>query len=158
MKDREQLLSSSTLWCICYADDTLILLKRHLCAGKVTQQLEADSQVSTVGIRAANMRNSMEKKRNPELLRTFLASFPIPRYNRPIRTPIPMWDEILRWVSTCQWQYCTVILPHWQCFISQICAGNRHHVFKLQWKQCFCDWKVISKMMSLYMTRLRPEF
>lgn len=43
----------------------------------------------------------MEKNRNPELLRTFLASFPMPRYSRPIRTPIPMWEEILRWVSTC---------------------------------------------------------
>lgn len=53
-----------------------------------------------MGIRAANMRNNMEKKRKPELLRTFLASFPIPRYSRPIRTPIPMWEEILRWVST----------------------------------------------------------
>lgn len=60
-----------------------------------------DSHVSTVGIRAANIRNNMEKNRNPELLRTFLASFPMPRYSRPIRTPIPMWEEILRWVSTC---------------------------------------------------------
>lgn len=30
-------------------------------------------------MRAANMRKSMEKKRKPELLRTFLASFPIPK-------------------------------------------------------------------------------
>ena len=37
------------------------------------------SHVRTVGMRAANMRKSMEKKRKPELLRTFLASFPIPR-------------------------------------------------------------------------------
>lgn len=37
------------------------------------------SHVRTVGMRAANMRNSMEKKRKPELLRTFLASFPMPR-------------------------------------------------------------------------------
>lgn len=48
------------------------------------------SHVRTVGMRAANMRNSMEKKRKPELLRTFLASFPIPRYSRPMRSPIPM--------------------------------------------------------------------
>lgn len=48
------------------------------------------SHVRTVGMRAANMRNSMEKKRKPELLRTFLASFPIPRYSRPMRRPIPM--------------------------------------------------------------------
>ena len=37
------------------------------------------SHVRTVGMRAANMRKSMEKKRKPELLRTFLASFPIPK-------------------------------------------------------------------------------
>lgn len=37
------------------------------------------SHVRTVGMRAANMRNSMEKKRKPELLKTFLASFPIPK-------------------------------------------------------------------------------
>lgn len=37
------------------------------------------SQVSTVGMRAANMRKSMEKKRKPELLKTFLASLPMPR-------------------------------------------------------------------------------
>lgn len=41
--------------------------------------LHGHSQVSTVGMRAANMRNSMEKKRKPELLRTFLASLPMPR-------------------------------------------------------------------------------
>lgn len=32
-----------------------------------------------VGIRAANMRNSMEKNRKPVLLKTLLASFPILR-------------------------------------------------------------------------------
>lgn len=37
------------------------------------------SQVRTVGMSAANIRNSMEKKRKPELLKTFLASFPMPR-------------------------------------------------------------------------------
>lgn len=36
-------------------------------------------QVSTVGIRAANMRNSMEKKRQPVLLKTLMASLPMCR-------------------------------------------------------------------------------
>lgn len=58
------------------------------------------SHVRTVGMRAANMRKSMEKKRKPELLRTFLASFPIPRYSRPMRRPMPMWDVIRRCVRT----------------------------------------------------------
>lgn len=58
------------------------------------------SQVSTVGMRAANMRKSMEKNRKPELLRTFLASFPIPRYSRPMRRPIPMCEVIRRCVRT----------------------------------------------------------
>lgn len=35
--------------------------------------------VRMVGIRAANMRNNMEKKRKPVLLNTLLASFPILR-------------------------------------------------------------------------------
>lgn len=60
------------------------------------------SHVSTVGMRAANIRNNMEKKRKPELLRTFLASFPIPKYSKPIRSPIPMWDVTRRCVRTCQ--------------------------------------------------------
>jgi hypothetical protein len=58
------------------------------------------SQVRTVGMRAANMRNSMEKNRKPELLRTFLASFPIPRYSRPMSRPIPMCEVIRRCVRT----------------------------------------------------------
>lgn len=63
---------------------------------KMRKMTDMDSQVSTVGIRAANMRNNMEKKRNPELLRTFLASLPMPRYSRPIKMPMPMCDAILR--------------------------------------------------------------
>lgn len=35
------------------------------------------SQVSTVGMRAPNMRKSMEKNRKPVLLKTLLASFPM---------------------------------------------------------------------------------
>lgn len=49
------------------------------------------SHVRTVGMRAANMRKSMEKKRKPELLRTFLASAPNPQADRPMRRPMPMW-------------------------------------------------------------------
>lgn len=59
------------------------------------------SHVRTVGMRAANIRNNMEKKRKPELLRTFFASFPIPKYSKPIRSPIPMWDVTRRCVRTC---------------------------------------------------------
>lgn len=61
---------------------------------------EGHSQVRTVGMRAANMRKSMEKNRKPELLRTFLASFPMPRYSRPMRRPIPMCEVIRRCVRT----------------------------------------------------------
>ncbi len=43
--------------------------------------------VITVGIRAVNMRKSMEKKRQAALLTIFVASFPIPKYNKPIRRP-----------------------------------------------------------------------
>lgn len=46
------------------------------------------------------MRNSMEKNRKPELLRTFLASFPIPRYSRPMSRPIPMCEVIRKCVRT----------------------------------------------------------
>lgn len=46
------------------------------------------------------MRNSMEKKRKPELLKTFLASLPIPKYSRPIRRPIPMCEVMRRCVRT----------------------------------------------------------
>lgn len=53
-----------------------------------------------MGMRAANIRNSMEKKRKPELLRTFLASFPIPRYSRPMSRPIPMCEVIRKCVRT----------------------------------------------------------
>lgn len=36
-------------------------------------------QVRMVGIKAANIRNNIEKKRKPVLLKTLLASFPILR-------------------------------------------------------------------------------
>jgi hypothetical protein len=41
----------------------------------------------TVGIRAVNIRNNTQKKRKLVLFITFVASLPIPRYNRPIRIP-----------------------------------------------------------------------
>lgn len=42
----------------------------------------------------------MEKKRNPVLLNTLLASLPMFRYSRPIRTPIHKCDITLRWGNT----------------------------------------------------------
>jgi len=56
--------------------------------------------VRTVGMSAANMRNSMEKNKKPVLLNTLLASFPMFRYSRPISTPIHRCDITLRWVNT----------------------------------------------------------
>lgn len=44
-------------------------------------------KVMTVGISAVNIRKSMQKKRKLALFSHLLASFPIPRYNRPIRMP-----------------------------------------------------------------------
>ena len=43
--------------------------------------------MSTVGIIAVNMRNSIQKKRQPALLKALEASLPMPRYNRPIKMP-----------------------------------------------------------------------
>jgi len=43
--------------------------------------------VRTVGINAENMRNNMQKNRQPALLNTLVASLPMPKYSRPIRIP-----------------------------------------------------------------------
>ena len=64
-----------TLYVCCQASHNLVADKE----GGVGAGWTRHSHVRTVGMRAANMRKSMEKKRKPELLRTFLASFPIPR-------------------------------------------------------------------------------
>ena len=45
------------------------------------------SHVKTVGMSAVNMRKSIQKKRQPALLYALLASFPMPKYSRPIRIP-----------------------------------------------------------------------
>lgn len=45
-----------------------------------------DLQVSTVGMSAMNMRNSMEKNKQPVLLWTLFPSLPTPIYNNPINT------------------------------------------------------------------------
>lgn len=60
----------------------------------------SDSQVNTVGISAPNMMKSIEKKRNPVLLKTLLASLPMLRYSRPIKTPMATCEISLRWVKT----------------------------------------------------------
>jgi hypothetical protein len=41
----------------------------------------------TVGIRAVNIRNNIQKNRKLALFSHLLASFPIPKYNSPIRIP-----------------------------------------------------------------------
>lgn len=60
----------------------------------------SDLQVNTVGISAPNMMKSIEKKRNPVLLKTLLASLPMLRYSRPIKTPMATCEISLRWVKT----------------------------------------------------------
>ena len=47
--------------------------------------------VRTVGMSAENIKKSIQKNRHPALLRTFVESFPIPRYNNPIRMPTTRW-------------------------------------------------------------------
>lgn len=59
-----------------------------------------DLQVNTVGISAPNMMKSIEKKRNPVLLKTLLASLPMLRYSNPIKTPMATWKISLRWVKS----------------------------------------------------------
>ena len=61
--------------------------------------VESNIHVSTVGIRALNMRNSMQKKRQPALLYALLDSLPIPRYSSPMRRPIHKCDSRRRRVS-----------------------------------------------------------
>lgn len=46
------------------------------------------------------MMKSIEKKRNPVLLKTLLASLPMFRYSKPINRPMAMWEISLRWVKT----------------------------------------------------------
>lgn len=62
-------------------------------------------QVNTVGISAPNMMKSIEKKRNPVLLKTLLASLPMLRYSNPIKTPMATWKISLRWVKS--WEQIT---------------------------------------------------
>jgi hypothetical protein len=55
--------------------------------------------VSTVGIKAENIKNSIQTNRHPALFRTLVASLPIPKYSRPIKMPIHRWDINLSLVN-----------------------------------------------------------
>lgn len=78
------------------------------------------------------MRKSMEKKRNPVLLNTLLASLPMFRYSRPIRTPIHKCDITLRWVNT--WTH------------SYKCSNMHGMMFTITW--IWMKWSILLKYFT----------
>lgn len=95
-------------------------------------------QVNTVGISAPNMMKSIEKKRNPVLLKTLLASLPMLRYSNPIKTPMATWKISLRWVKS--WEQITNNETHvLSCLLSPMqlqyfnsCLEQISHTWSLQ--------------------------
>ena len=51
-------------------------------------KIRVSLQVSTVGIKDANIMKRTEKNKNPALFSTFSALSPISKYRRPMRTPM----------------------------------------------------------------------